>query len=86
MLTARFAAALPPDIRSGCDPHTVAQALAAPTPGRAQDVVTAFVSGTDAGLRVVGVTVLVLGGLVVLQSLLSRASRGGTGRDRDFGR
>jgi uncharacterized protein YjeT (DUF2065 family) len=39
---------------------------------RACDVVTAFVSGADAGLRVIGVSVLVLGALVVLQSLLSR--------------
>jgi uncharacterized protein YjeT (DUF2065 family) len=50
----------------------VAQALAATTPSRAHDVITAFVSGTDAGLRVIGVAVLVLGGLVVLQSPLSR--------------
>ncbi|WP_329561232.1 MFS transporter [Kitasatospora sp. NBC_01266] len=72
VLTARFAAALPPDIRADHDPHTVAQALATTTPGRAHEVVTAFVSGTDLGLRVIGVSVLVLGGFVVLQSLLSR--------------
>jgi MFS family permease len=72
VLTARFTAALPPDIRAGHHPQTVAQVLATTTPGRAHDIVTAFVSGTDAGLRVIGVTVLVLGGLVVLQSLLSR--------------
>jgi hypothetical protein len=67
VLTARFNTALPRDIRSGHDPHTVAQALAAATPDR----VTAFVSAADTGLRVVGVVVLVLGGLVLLQSLLS---------------
>lgn len=72
VLTARFVAALPSDIRSDHDPHTVAQALATTTPDRANDVVTAFVSATDTGLRAIGVTVLVLGGLVYLQSLLSR--------------
>jgi uncharacterized protein YjeT (DUF2065 family) len=41
-------------------------------PGRAHEVITAFVGGADAGLRVIGISVLVLGGLVVLQSLLSR--------------
>lgn len=71
VLTARFVAALPHDIRAGHDPHTVAGALAT-APDRANDVITAFVSGTDYGLRVIGVTVLVLGALVVLQSLLSR--------------
>jgi uncharacterized protein YjeT (DUF2065 family) len=48
----------------------VAEALAQ-TP-RASDVVTAFVSGTDAGLRVAGVAVLVLGGLVVAESWWAR--------------
>jgi uncharacterized protein YjeT (DUF2065 family) len=52
----------------------VAQALAVAGPGRAREVITAFVAGADAGLRVVGISVLVLGGLVVLQSLLSRQS------------
>lgn len=60
VLTGRFTAALPPDIRAG-HPHTVAQALAATTPGRGSDVVMAFVSGADTGLRFVGVAVLVLG-------------------------
>ncbi|WP_226900746.1 hypothetical protein [Nonomuraea phyllanthi] len=50
----------------------MAQAPTAAGPGSARDVVTAFVSGAHAGLRVVGVAVLVLGALVVLQSLLSR--------------
>ncbi|MGV9336322.1 MFS transporter [Nocardia sp. NPDC003726] len=72
VLTARFAAALPPDIRAGRSPHTVAEALASTAPDRATEVITAFVSGADAGLRAIGVTVLVLGGLVVLQSALSR--------------
>jgi EmrB/QacA subfamily drug resistance transporter len=72
VLTARFVTALPPDIRADHDPHTVAQALATTTPDRANDVVTAFISGADSGLRAVGVTVLVLGALVVLQSLFSR--------------
>jgi predicted MFS family arabinose efflux permease len=72
VLTARFAAALPPDTRADHHPQTVAQALATTTPGRAHDIITAFVSGTDAGLRVIGITVLVLGALVTLQSLLSR--------------
>ncbi|MGH3586666.1 MAG: MFS transporter [Pseudonocardia sp.] len=71
VLTTGFTAALPPDIRAAHDPRTVAQALAA-TPDRALDVVDAFVTGADAGFRVVGVAVLVAGGLVVLQSLLSR--------------
>ncbi|MFC1410724.1 MFS transporter [Streptacidiphilus sp. N1-12] len=75
VLTSRFVAALPADIRADHDPHTVAQALATTAPGRAHDVVTAFVSGADAGLRVTGATVLVLGALVVLQSLLSRRGR-----------
>ncbi|WP_433654286.1 MFS transporter [Nocardia sp. CA-128927] len=72
VLTARFIAALPEDVRADHDPHTVAQALATTDPGRANDVVTAFISGADLGFRMVGVTVLVLGALVVLQSLLSR--------------
>ncbi|MEU0506528.1 MFS transporter [Nocardia sp. NPDC005998] len=72
VFTARFVAALPLDIRTDHDPHTVAQALATTTPDRANDVITAFVSGTDFGLRAIGVTVLVLGALVVSQSLLSR--------------
>jgi len=72
VLTARFVAALPPDIRAEHHPRTVAQALATTTPAHAHDVLTAFVSGADLGLRVIGVGVLVLGALVVLQSLLSR--------------
>jgi predicted MFS family arabinose efflux permease/uncharacterized protein YjeT (DUF2065 family) len=79
VLTARFVAALPPDIRADHDPHTVAQALATTAPGRAHDVVTAFVSGADAGLRVIGVAVLVTGALVLLQSR-------GTTRPRNRGR
>jgi uncharacterized protein YjeT (DUF2065 family) len=43
-------------------------------PGRAHEFITAFVSGADAGLRVIGISVFVLGALVVLQSLLSRRS------------
>ncbi|WP_433891141.1 MFS transporter [Streptomyces sp. CA-111067] len=77
VLTARFVAALPPDLRSGHHhPHTVAQALATTPPGRAHDIVTAFVSGADSALRAIGVTVLVLGALVLLQSLLSRRGAG----------
>lgn len=72
VFTARFVAALPADIRAGHDPHTVAQALAVTTPDRASEVIAAFVSATDTGLRVIGVTVLVLGALVLLQSLLTR--------------
>jgi MFS family permease len=72
VFTARFVAALPPDLRAGHDPHTVAAALAATTPDRAPEVIAAFVSAADTGLRVIGVTVLVLGGLVVLQALFSR--------------
>lgn len=68
--TARFAASLPPEARGA---HTVAEALVrAP---RAADVVTAFVSGTDAGLRVAGVAVLVLGGLVAGEAWWSRRRR-----------
>ncbi|MFB9685414.1 MFS transporter [Amycolatopsis plumensis] len=65
--TARFAAALPPDARGA---HTVAEALTRTS--RPADVVTAFVSGADAGLRVTGVAVLVLGALVVGESWWSR--------------
>ncbi|MBY8863477.1 MFS transporter [Nocardia sp. CA2R105] len=79
VLTARFAAALPADIRTRHDPHTVAQALAVAGPGRADEVVAAFVSGADLGLRVIGVSVLILGALVLLQGLLSR--RHTTGRN-----
>ncbi|WP_346053122.1 MULTISPECIES: MFS transporter [Amycolatopsis] len=64
VLTARFTAALPPDLRRA---HTVAQALAE-APGRAPDVVAAFVSAADSGLLVIGVAVLVLGALVVPQT------------------
>ncbi|WP_132123780.1 MFS transporter [Actinocrispum wychmicini] len=71
VLTGRFVAALPADIRADHDPHTVAQALATTTPDRAHDIVTAFVSGADAGLRAIGVAVLVLGALVLLQSRIS---------------
>jgi MFS family permease len=71
VLTGKFAAALPADVGG----HTVAQALAA-APDRAHDVVAAFVSGADAGLRVVGVAVLVLGALVVGESRFSRRGKG----------
>ncbi len=71
VMTARFAAALPPDARGS---HTVAEALA--RTGHAQDVVTAFVAGTDAGLRVAGVAVLVLGALVAGGAWWRRPSRG----------
>lgn len=71
-LNSRFVAALPPDIRAGHDPRTVAEALATITSARAHEVVAAFVSGAEFGLRVIGVAVLALGALVVLQSLLSR--------------
>ncbi|QXJ25656.1 MFS transporter [Actinomadura graeca] len=71
VLTARFVAALPPDVRAGGDPHTVAQALGTTAAGH-DVVVMAFVSAAQDGLRVIGVAVLVLGGLVVLESLLSR--------------
>ena len=80
VFTARFVAALPPDVRAGHDPHTMAQALAATTPDRASEVIAAFVSAADTGLRVVGATVLVLGGLVLLQALL--AARPGWARPR----
>ncbi len=69
-LTAQFVAALPPQIRADHDPHTVAQALA--ISDRRDDIVAAFISGADGGFRVIGLIVLVAGGLVVLQSLLSR--------------
>jgi MFS family permease len=75
VFTAQFVAALPPDIRAAHDPHTVAQALAATTPDRATEVVAAFVSAADTGLRVIGVTVLVVGALVQLQALLSRRAK-----------
>ncbi|WP_330180684.1 MFS transporter [Nocardia sp. NBC_01503] len=72
ILTSRFVAALPADIRAAHDPHTVAQALSG-TPDRADDIVAAFISGADLGFRVIGVSVLILGALVVLESLLSRS-------------
>ncbi|RSN61158.1 MFS transporter [Amycolatopsis sp. WAC 04182] len=71
VLTGRFVAALPPDIRADHDPHTVAQALAA-APGRSPEVISAFVTGAGTALRVIGVSVLILGALVVLQSRLPR--------------
>lgn len=74
VFTAGFVDALPADIRAGHDPHTVAQALATTTPARAHDVVAAFVAGADTGLRVVGVVVLVLGGLIVMPALLRRSA------------
>src|SRR6185369_9987365 len=67
VLSARFDAALPPDIRTGHGPRTVSQALATAPSDRARDVLEAFVSGVGLGLRVIGGTVLVLGALVVLQ-------------------
>lgn len=82
VLTARFAAALPADIRTRHDPHTVAQALAVTGPGRADGVVAAFVSGADLGLRVIGVSVLILGALVLLQGLLSRCHTTGRNPNR----
>lgn len=72
VLTARFTAALPADVRAGHAAHTVAGALAEAPPDRAHDIVTAFVAGTDSGLRVTGVTVLVAGALVVAESRFSR--------------
>jgi EmrB/QacA subfamily drug resistance transporter len=77
VLTSRFVAALPRPVRAAHDPHTVAQALAVSPPGEAHRIVAAFVTGADAGFRAVGVTVLVLGALVVGQSLLSRRGRAG---------
>ncbi len=73
VLTGQFVHGLPSDIRADHDPHTVAQALAA-TPGRAPEVISAFVTGTSTALRVIGVSVLALGALVVLQSRLSRSN------------
>ncbi|MFJ9576926.1 MFS transporter [Streptomyces sp. NPDC101191] len=75
VLTSRFAAALPRDIRAGHDPHTVAQALAVTSPVRAPEVVGAFVSAAGTALRVVGASVLMLGTLVVLEALLVRRRR-----------
>ncbi|WP_207898307.1 MFS transporter [Amycolatopsis pittospori] len=79
VLTGRFVAALPPDIRAEHDPHTVAQALIA-APGRSPEVIAAFVSGTETALRVMGVSVLVLGALVVLQARLSRTTPSSRGK------
>lgn len=70
VMTAKFAAALPPDVR---DAHTVAEAVARTR--NAHDVVTAFVASADAGLRVVGIAVLVLGVLVVAESKVSQGVR-----------
>ncbi|MFE6616975.1 MFS transporter [Amycolatopsis sp. NPDC057786] len=74
VLTGRFAAALPPDVRADHDPHTVAQALAV-VPGRSPEVISAFVTAASTALRVIGVSVLVLGALVVLQARLSRETK-----------
>ncbi|WP_033400229.1 MFS transporter [Actinokineospora enzanensis] len=71
VVTGRFVDALPVDIRVDYGPHTVAEALAV-APGRGGEVVGAFVSAAGEGLWVVGMIVLVLGGLVVGQSVLSR--------------
>ncbi|MEV1006412.1 MFS transporter [Streptomyces sp. NPDC049881] len=70
VLTSRFVAALPEAVRADGDPHTVAQALAT-APGRAEEVLAAFVTGAQVALRTVGAAVLVAGALVVLSSLLS---------------
>ncbi|MFJ6216034.1 MFS transporter [Streptomyces sp. NPDC092296] len=74
VLTARFVGALPPSARSG-QPHTVAEAMATTPPGGEHDIVAAFVSGADTGLRVIGLAVLVLGALVLLESALSSRAR-----------
>jgi MFS family permease len=74
VLTSRFVATLPAAVRAGHDPRTVAQALAVAGPSHGREVIAAFVAGADSGLRVIGISVLVLGALVVLQSLLSRRS------------
>ncbi len=71
VLTARFVHELPVGLRGE---HTVAQALAA-EPASAHQILTAFVAGADAGLRVIGIAVLVIGCLVTAQSLLTRRSR-----------
>ncbi len=71
VLTGQFVAALPADVRANHDPHTVAQALAV-APDRAPEVISAFVTSTSTALRVIGVSVLVLGALVAGQSRLSR--------------
>ena len=68
---ARFVHELPVGLRGE---HTVAQALAA-EPASAHQILTAFVAGADAGLRVIGIAVLVIGCLVTAQSLLTRRSR-----------
>ncbi|WP_433673124.1 MFS transporter [Nocardia sp. CA-136227] len=70
VLTSRFVAALPSEVRAG-GAHTVAQARAF-APERADAIVAAFVSGADAGFRVVGVAVLVSGVLVLGQAVMSR--------------
>jgi uncharacterized protein YjeT (DUF2065 family) len=72
--TARFVAALPAPVRAAPTPHTAAQALTVARPGQAHAVIAAFVSGADAGLRVIGVVVLVAGALVLAQSRLSGRS------------
>ncbi|GAA4390821.1 MFS transporter [Tsukamurella soli] len=68
VLTARFVAALPPDVRGTHAPHTVAGALAA-TPGHSTEIVAAFVTGADAGLRVIAAAVLVLGALATARAV-----------------
>lgn len=75
ILTGRFVDALPPDLRPN---HTVAQAIAS-TPNRAPEILTAFVTGAEVGLRVIGIAVLVLGALVLLQSRISTGASGRRG-------
>jgi MFS family permease len=70
VMTAKFAAALPPEARGA---HTVAEALARAR--SAHDVVTAFVASADAGLRMAGIAVLVLGVLVVAEAKVSQGVR-----------
>lgn len=74
VLTARFVDALPASARGA---HTVAQALAgARTPDAAHAIIAAFVSGADAGMRTIGVLVLVIGFLITVPSAVARRFRG----------
>ncbi|WP_332845781.1 MFS transporter [Amycolatopsis mongoliensis] len=75
VMTAEFDGALPLAARGA---HTVAEALA--RSGNAHDVVTAFVASADAGLRVAGIAVLVLGVLVLAESKVSQGAGRSEGR------
>jgi MFS family permease len=79
VLTSRFVAGLPEQVRSGgSTPRTVAAALhAAGSPATRAEVLNAFVASADTSLRVIGVSTLLAGVLITAQS--ARSARVGRG-------